>query len=255
MGIFNKVKSTDKVEAAKDTVGGYTVHETAVYPAKLARMYAHTADSGSIGVTLELDLFTNPDSEETKRMTKTLYVTNSEGKNYYEDKNGKNQMNTNWLMADAIAVFATNGEAGLGELETEEIFIKRTRDGAEVTEPVEAYPEVAGLDLNVAIMKVEGPKQKKVDGKWKDTDEIQLTNEIDRIFNEEGFTLLEWEAGTLDEPEFINKWEKEWKGKTKKVKPKASTTSERTGGSRTAARGGATRTPAARTGRPARFTK
>ena len=260
MGLFSNVKSSTKTEKVTDRVGGFVIHETGVYEATLRRMYASKADSGSLGVTLELDLFTDPNSDKTTRMTKTIYVTNSEGENFFiSQKDNKQYMNSGWLMIDAIANFATDGEAGLAELETEEVFIKRTVDGQETTVTVEGYPEVADLSLNIGLMKVNKPVSKKVDGKWVDTEEMRDENEIERIFNEEGFTFLEWEANQLDAPEFINKWEKEWKGKTKTIKPKVAKTSRTAGGRQPAARGGAARgaaaAPARATGRPSRFTR
>ena len=254
MALFDKVKSA-KTEKTEDRLsGGFKIYPSAIYDAILKRMYAITSDKGSIGVTLELDLYTDPDSDKTERMTKTIYVTNSNGENFYE-KDGKNYLSNNWLMADAIAVFATNGEAGLSELETEDVFIKRTVDGKEMSITAEGYPEVAGLELKVAVLQVSKPKQKQVDGNWADTDEIVETNEIDRIFDADGFTLIEWEA-EKEAPEFINKWEKTWQGKVKTIKPKVKQTTRTGGAGRSAAAARTTRGGTGNaTGRQSRFTR
>ena len=255
MGLFDKVKTSTKTEEVTDRVGGgFTIHESDVYDAVIKRMYAMTSDAGAIGVTLELDLFTDPESDKTTRFTKTVYVTDSEGNNFYSGKEDKKYMNSGWLLIDAIAVFATDGEAGLGELETEEVFVKRQKDNAEITVTAEGYPEATDLEIKVGILKLNGPKQKKVDGKWVDTDELQDSNELDRVFNVDGLTLLEWE-GEKTNPEFMAKWVKQWQGKTKAVKPKTAPTAKTGGSGRNA---GATRgagKPERTTNRPSRFTR
>ena len=228
MGLMGKVKSA-KTEKTEDRVGGFKIHPTDVYDAVVKSMYASKTDNGSIGVTLELDLFLDPNSDKTTRFTTTQYVTNSEGENFYiSTKDKKKYMNSSWLLIDAIAIFATDGDAGLADLETEIITVKKRKDGKEINVDVESYPEVEGLEIKVGIVAVNEPVSKKVDGKYVDTDEMRDTNKLERIFNEDGFTLLEWEDG-LDKPEFMAKWLKEWKGKTKAIKPKTSNT-EKTGG-------------------------
>lgn len=255
MSLFSKVKKA-KTETVEDRVGGgFIVHESGVYPARLIRAYGITADSGSLGVVLEMNLFNDP-NDETKsvRYNETLYVTDKEGNNFYTSKkDNKNYMNTGWLIVDALALFATDGEAGLENLDTEEIFIKRKKDNKEINVAAEAYPELKDLDFNIAILKVIKPKQQQVDQKWVDTEELIEVNEISKVFDAEGFTLLEWQE-EIAEPVFINKWEKQWTGKARTIKPKIVET-KRTGGSGRAASAGSSR-PAARTSaRPSRFTK
>lgn len=259
MSLFKNVKQT-QTEAAKDTVGGFKVHESGVYPAEIIRMFGVQADTGSMGVTLELNLFLDENNpEHATRYNDTIYVTNSDGENFYESKkDGKKYTNSGWLLIDALAIFATNGEAGLGELETEDFFVKKTVDGKETNVKTEQYPEMAGLNFNVGLLKIQKPASKKVDGKWvEDASADPVTsNTIDRVFNEEGFSLLEWEA-EAEEPKFIEEWEKAWKGKTKIQKAKATPTT-RTGGNgrqATATRGGASRAPARTPVRQSRFAK
>lgn len=255
MSIFKKVKTAKTEEVADRVGGGFIVHDTAVYPAKLIRAYGITSDRGSLGVVLEMNLFKDPnDDTKATRYNETLYVTDQNQNNFYTStKDGKNYMNTGWLLVDALALFATDGEAGLAELDTEEIFIKRTKDGKEVNVKAEAYPEMTDLEFNVAMLKVSKPKQVQVDGKWQDTEDMIEVNEITKVFDAEGFTILEWQAEQA-EPVFIDKWEKQWAGKVKTLKAKITET-KRTGGSGRSSAGGSSR-PAGRTSaRPSRFTK
>lgn len=253
MSLFTKVKSA-KTEKAEDRLGGFVVHPSNVYDAEVVCMYGVKSDKGSLGVTVELDLFLDPDSDKPVRHTETIYVTNQNGENFYESKkDNRRYMNSGWLLVDAIALFATNMEAGLGELETEEFHYKRKKDGKEISVKTESYPEVVGLALQVGLLKVVKPKQIQVDNEYVDVDTGETTesNTIDRIFNEEGFTIIEWEA-EKEEPEFIDKWLKTWEGKDKIVKPKIANRSKRTAGNDRA--NNARRAPAS-TGRNPRFTR
>ena len=253
MSLFSKVKKA-KTEAVEDRVGtGFVVHDTAVYPAQMIRAYGITSDRGSLGVVFEMNLFkdeNNPD--KATRYNETLYVTDALRNNFYEAKDGKKYMNSGWLIADALAMFATEGEVGLDELETEEIFIQKKKDGKDVNVTAELYPELNGLEFNVAILKISKPQQKQVDGVWKDTEDMREVNEISKVFDAEGFTLLEWQ-NELEAPVFIEQWEKQWKGKVKTVKPKVTET-KRTGGGGRASSAAASK-PARTSGRPSRFTK
>lgn len=261
MSLFAKVKQT-KTEAAKDTVGGFVVHDSGVYPAQVIRMFGVKAESGAIGVTLELNLFLDENMpEQATRYNETIYVTNSDGENFYtSSKDKKNYTNSGWLLIDALALFATNGEAGLADdLETEQIFIKRKVNDKEVNVETELYSELTGLDFMVGLHKIQKPASKKVDGKWvEDAEADPVTeNRIDRVFNEEGFTILEIEK-ELDEPKFIDEWEKTWKGKMKIQKAKPVAATSRTGGAgrqAAATRGNTSRAPARTSARPSRFTK
>lgn len=252
MSLLAKVKQSKKVEKVEDRVGGFTVHPTNVYDANIVRMYSYKTNGGSIAVVMEADIYPNPDEDKTSRYNQTFYVTNAQGENFYTSKDGKQHMNSSWLLMDAIALFATEGEAGLGELETEEITIKLSRDGKDVHEEVESYPEVEGLEIKLGIQHINKPKSKKVDGIYVDiAGETVDTNEVNRVFDKDGFTILEWQA-ELKEPEFIDKWLKTWEGKTRTVKPKATEKTERTGGT---GRTASARTPARSSGRGSRFTR
>ncbi len=255
--ILSKVKSSRKVEKVEDRLGGFQIRPTAIYDAIVNKMYTFKSSGGALAVVLEAGLFLDPNTDEETRFTQTFYVTNGEGENFYTDSKGKERMNNSWVLVDALAMFATEGEAGLGELETEEFTIKRKDEsGKEVQEIVDSFPEVEGLEIKLALMHVNKPKSQKVDGKWKEIpDEFVEENTVDRIFDQDGFTILEWQA-ELAEPEFIHKWEKQWKGKVKQIKHKPVTATSRTGGTgrtgastsaRTLSRG------ASGTGRPSCF--
>ena len=250
MGLLSKVKST-KTEKVEDRVGGFQVHPTDVYDALLERVYAYKTDGGTLAVVVEAEIYPNPDSDETKRYSQTFYVTNGDGENFYTDGQGKKRLNSSWVIIDSLAVLATKGEAGLAELDTEDITIKLKRDGKEVNEDVESFFELEGLECKLAIQHVNKPKTQKVDGKWVELEgEFSDSNEVNHVFNDEGFTALEYEA-ELAKPEFMEKWLKQWKGKTRTVKPKAKEATTRTGG--TGRSGAGARTPSRSSGRASRF--
>lgn len=233
---FN-IKTAKGIEEAEDTVGSGGALASNVYPMKLKNAYLHIADSGSQALATEIEV------EGNRIIRPTFYVTTKEGNNYYETKDGKKKYLQGYLIADALAMLATEGEAGIGDLDTEQktITVYDSEKGGEVNKKVDAFVDLIGLEFNGGLLKVVKPKStKNTDGTYTEskTETVEI-NELDKVFNEDGFTTIELQNGD-EEPEFINRWLARWEDKVKTVKPKADKgPAGRGAGARTAARTGA----------------
>lgn len=213
MSFFGSTKKP-KLDKPKDSVGGFGPTASDVYPITITAAYGvSSTKSDAQAVRLEAK-----ETGGNRKFYKTLWITNAEGK-VTSEKDGKQKYLTGYLMADALAMIATEGEYGILELETEEKTIKVKRDGKEVNETVDSFPELIGAKFQLGIIDTMKFKQNNVDGKYEDTDEVVHEAEWAVIFDEDGFTLNELEDEKQD-PEFIEEWLKTWKGKTRDLTTK-----------------------------------
>lgn len=212
---FIKAKKPKNLEKPQDSVGSFAPLPSDVYPGTVTAAYAQESkqdDSEATAVRLEITLDTG------RKVTGTHWVTGKDG-NVYSEVQGKKKYKQGYLFMDSLALIATEGEAGILDLDTDEIVVKVKRDGKEENEKVESFTELLGVKVQVGIISTTKYKQNFVDGEYVDTDETITLPEMTVIFDEEGFTLNELEA-EAEEPEFIEEWRKTWQGKTREPKAK-----------------------------------
>lgn len=212
---FIKAKKPKNMAKPEDSVGGFAPLASDVYSGTVTAAYAvesKSEDSEALAVKLEVTLDTG------RKVTNQVWVTGADG-NVYSEYEGKKRYKAGYLLIDSLALIATEGEAGILDLETEEIIVKVKRDGNEVNEKVQSFFDLIGAKVQVGIISTTKYKQNFVDGEWIETEETITLPEISQIFSEDGFTLNELEA-EAEEPEFINEWLKTWKGKTREPKAK-----------------------------------
>ena len=204
-----------KINKPKDSVGGF-IRPSGVYKAVVEMAYGQNSESSdSQAMVLQFKL------EDGSKLYSKLWMVGSDGNVFSEKTPGVKKYRKDYLLADALASFATDGEEDLFSLETEELKIQVTRDSKKVNTVVDSFFDLVGLEVQLGLIATERYKQNFVDGKYDETDEIIVDSKIDAIFDEEGFTLneLENEDGP-DTPTFIEEWKKVWTGKTRKVAPK-----------------------------------
>lgn len=215
MSGFIKAKRAKGIDKPSDNVGGFGPRPSGVYAGTVKLAYGQSSESSeaqAMNVEIELDA--------GGKVFGRHWFSGTDGQVYsVDEKTGKKKFKAGYLLADALALLATDGEADLFNLDTEPKTIKQKRDGKEVNVKVESFYELEGLKVQVAIIATEKYKQNYVDGDYIETDEIITTSEIHTYFDEEGFTIAEIEE-ELDEPVFIETFKKAWVGKTRTVAKK-----------------------------------
>lgn len=217
---FKKAKVDKDIEDGHTDIlggGGGKIPSTVV-PAKITAMYGIQSDKGALSIQVE-GLVTDGDHKDRKIYSR-LYCVNPDGETFYE-RDGKKRHYQGFLIADAIALCATEGELGLMDLEEEELTIKVREDGKEVQKRAPVFVDCIGAEINVGLILTNKYKQVLSDGKYVDTDEVIQTSEWDQIFDAEGFTVKEL-LDEAAEPVFIEQWLERWEGKEKALPAKKS---------------------------------
>ena len=231
MSFFKGVKKAKGLEKPQDSLGTGGA-KSDVYPVVITAAYGiDSTKSDAQAVKLEAKI---KDSE--RKLFGTFWITNGDGA-IYSERDGKKKFISGYLLVDSIALIATEGEAGILDLETEEKTIKVKRDGKEVNETVDSFPDLIGAEIQIGVIATKKFKQNNVDGKYVDTDETQVIGEWHTIFDEEGFTINELEA-EADEPKFKEEWLKVWKDKERDFTQNKKQDSKAKGGRRTSSESG-----------------
>lgn len=209
-GFFKGVTKAKGIEKPKDSLGNFENTKSDVYTVEITASYGlESSKSDAQGIKIEAKI----PALNNRKLFQSWWITNKDG-NTYDERDGKKKFLTGFLKADNLALLATEGEAGILDLDTEEKTIKVKRDGKEVNEVVDSFPDLIGFELQVGIIDTVKFKQNNVDGQYIEVDEKIHNAEWHTLFDIEGFTLNELEA-EAEEPEFIEEWLKVWKGKVR----------------------------------------
>lgn len=212
---FFKAKK-ENIEKPVDTIGGSAPLESDVYDATIKVAYGDETTNGAQKLVVEFEIL--KDGQERK-LNKHFMITDKKGKITYES-NGVKKYFKGYLQADALAMFATDLEAGiLDDLETSKTVVSGKDN---TNKSVEQFDELRGLKVKLGIVQTEKWKQVQVGENWEDTDELMVIPEIHTIFDEDGFTLNEAEEDA-EEAVFIDEFLKAWKGKVRKAPEKKQT--------------------------------
>lgn len=207
-GFFKGVSKAKGIEKPKDSLGNFEHTKSDVYDVVITAAYGmDSSKSDAQGIKIEAKI----PALNNRKLFQNWWITDSEGK-VYSERDGKKKFLGGYLKADNLALLATDGECGILDLETEEKTIKVKRDGKEVNESVDSFPDLIGFKLKVGILDTIKFKQNNVDGEYVEVDEKSHSAEWHTLFDEEGFTLNEIEEDA-EEPEFMDEWLKVWKGK------------------------------------------
>ena len=207
-GLNKKVASATDVT---DTLGGGSPIPCGVHKAKIISNYLKEYDSGAMALHLEFKLLELDD----RRFNTTLWVTGSDGK-VTSEYNGKVSPKRGYLLADALALIATDMEAGLfDDLDEEEKVFEVREDGKDVKRKFTSLTELNGVVVLLGIVSRESYKRAKneASGEYEDTDDIVTDTSIKAVFNEDEFTVSEL-SKELKEPEFITQFEDKYEGVT-----------------------------------------
>lgn len=224
MSLFANLKDSG-LEKATDTLGGFGVLETGLYPATVKLAYAGKSAGGAMNVSFIFSL------ESGQEFRETIYVSNRNGENFYvspKDPKKKNPL-PGFTTVNDIAQIA--GGIPLSEAETEPKVIKLMNWETRKEEPQEVpvLTQLLNKPVLLAIVKETVDKTAKNDatGEYGPTGESRDQNTIEKAFDPETrLTVSEANRG-LEAGEFVDQWAAKNTGKTRdrrKVKDAAVTT-------------------------------
>lgn len=203
MSLFKNLTHSKDIAETKDTLGGGSfVKESGVYDGVIKMAFATTAASGAMAVELHIDL------EDGTLYRETIYVTNRNGENFYKDKKtGAPRYLPNFVTVDELCAITTSEYLAAQETEPKTFKLYDKEAKTEINKEVPTLTALSKKKVKLGIIKKIENKQtlNESTGKWVDTNETRESNEINKVFSEDGFTLNELLA-KADEPEFITDW-------------------------------------------------
>lgn len=208
MGLLSKLKENTPKEIAGETdrMGGSAL-ATDVYPFTIEMAYHKQSALGAHAIALKLkngNLTFNP----------TVYFTSGHAKGglHYFEYQGEQRFLPGFITAEAIAQLTCG--MGIFDLDAEEkhIPIWNFEQKKELPTAVNVFTDLLGKRVMLGVhKKAENKSVKNQDGVYVKTAEVREVNEIDKVFNEEGFTTTEMKAGAA-EPKYLDFWLDKFKG-------------------------------------------
>jgi hypothetical protein len=207
MSIDSLKIGSDIVADEERVPGGSTgswLLDTGVYPMVVELAFLEKSKGGALALNLHLQ------SQEFKtHVRQKFWVTsgNAKGnKNYYVDSEGNKRLLPGMSQANELTQILVGKD--LGDLTPEQKVVKLWSYDAreEVPTKVEALVDLIGETALVAIVKcIDNKRTQNGAGEWVPTNEKKETNEISKVFFDDGFTLAEKNAGE-NETKYLDAW-------------------------------------------------
>lgn len=199
-----KIDSDVQKENADNLGGGGFTLDSGMYPMKVDMAYLAKSKGGAMSLKLHLKQL------DGRKLTirETLWVTSGDAKgnkNYYL-RNNKKHLLPGMILADQISKITAGKE--MSDLTVEEKTIKlwNSEAGEEVPTTVPALTEMIDSDIYVGVHKVRANRVKlNAAGKYVDTNEERVYNEVHKVFHPDGFSVTEKLAGS-EKPTVIDTW-------------------------------------------------
>ena len=195
-------------EAPKESLGGFSIPESGVYPFKVVQAYADKYQSGSKFISVTFKIGDN--QEHTER----FLMSSGQGKSYWTDKDGKNHEYTSVTrMEELLYAAGLQGwsQAGMapGKIRawdsSSRAFTLQSHE-----QVLHALRDAEGL---VAIEKVIENKQEKGDKGYRKTNNKVENAYVRKISKANGMTKIE-EAKGINPPVFMEAWKERYAGNT-----------------------------------------
>lgn len=206
MSLMKKVKNTEVDVKEKDTLGGMQLFDTNVYDFEIKMAYVEQSSGGALGATLVLE------TEAGQNYRETIYFTNKKGETFFTNSKGETQHLPGYNLLNSITMLTIQTE--LTDMDTEERVVKAWDSDAkaEINKNVDAFVDLIGQRIKLAVEKQLQDKQVKVDGEYVNSGETIERNAIVKAFHHEKLVTLT-EALAKIEPEFLDKWVAKNQGK------------------------------------------
>ena len=209
MSLFSNM-TTNGLEEQRDTLGGFSLLDSNIYPAVIKAAYAGRSQSGAMSVTLHLDI-------EGKEYKETVYITNKNGENFFIDKSDpkKRRAIPGFSVINDLCLVTLNKSLNQMDTENKVLNIYNPELGKEVATSVPVIMELLNKKAEFAIVKEKRFKTQKTDTGYVETDEIRESNVISKVFNAESHqTAYEIAHDLTEAPLFCDKWLEKNKGVT-----------------------------------------
>ena len=207
MGFFDNVQVDHNVAVDEDRLGGYQPIASGIYKGKIEMAHGVKAQSGAQGLRVVFNLTVDG---KPRALEQTFWITTREGKTFTIGSDGTRRNLGGYNQAQALASLLCNND--LFKLETQDRPVKVRNDTPDM---VPVFVGMLNKEVAIAVLEVEeNARKKQPNGNYEPVNERRKTNEIDKIFDAQGFTSTERKANAGN-PEFATKWKERWAGKTK----------------------------------------
>jgi len=199
--------TTDGLDAAKDTLGGFQLLPSDIYPAVVRMAYITQSPGGATGVVLELDTGKHSHIE-------TVWISNRTGANYYKGQDGEKKPLPGFTLINELCLLVTEKPLSQQEGETKKIEVFDFESRGKVLKAVPVLTEIVGSRIQVGIHKqIENKQVKNADGVYVAISDTREKNVLNKVFhNETDQTANEIQAD--GEPRFIEQWRDKYTGVT-----------------------------------------
>ena len=201
------VKGTEK-----DTLGGGSfVWNTGVYDVVVDGAYIDISRGGAYNVNLALK-----DVDTGKVLKITEYITSGAEKgtlNYFVNKKGEKQYLPGYEKMLNLAKVITGESLENQDIEEKLVEVYDPEVSKRVPRKKQVIMSFIGKQFKAGVIK-------GIEPKYNNPDETREFNELNKVFNEDGQTLIEYESGS--EASFIEEWKKRYKSEYVKDKTKGS---------------------------------
>ena len=213
------LKQDASVEKAVDTLGGGGVLDTNVYPFQVKTIYLGESKTGAVSATVVGKL----ENGSEFKTTQWIVSGNAKGNKPYYERNGKKYPLPGYTIIDDICLAITGKSLGDAEMEEKTIKIYDYEVSKEVPTEVDCICDVEDGEVFLAISKqLEDKTEDDGAGGRTPTGETRETNEVAKVMNTDGATMLEVKDGLAIE--FGDKWLKKNEGKVRDRTTKTSGT-------------------------------
>jgi hypothetical protein len=200
---MNQEAQNMDIPEEKDSFGG-NVKETGLYPAIVDLAYVKPAASGA----LMFNVVFKYEDGSTTQLSECIQSGDAKGNKPYYVKDGKQIALPGFTKISAITELLMGKELAQftdADAETKTIKLWDGKQSKEVPTDVQMVTALIGKKVQLGLHKVSTNKQAKQGNAYVDTNERRTINEVDKVFNEAGFTASELKA-QAESPEWITKW-------------------------------------------------
>ena len=209
--------------------GGRTrVQESDVYDVRIDQAYMYEATSGSMQFVVEFVEMPTESFSHKERYTITSGRLKGQKSTYERD--GKEVPLPSFTKATNLCKLVTGKPITAIDFEKKYVPIYNPETQKQEPTEMDVPMELIGKQLKIGLLKVRENKPVLVNKKWTDGPDEREVNEVEKVFDADGKTLSEQQAGT--QAAFIERWKAKRQGKLEdRFKPvkQAQGTSVKTG--------------------------